>query len=1466
MRQSKSCKGCGAFATEHSPTCLNNEFAPARALAVAVKDDPLVIERTVNQLKYGIQPPESEDDSGPSPAEEMSAAGTYFPRVEGKTWNPKSAPVLGSGKYQASSELMETLNSYSESGSGNPDESYEHIQTMSSDDPPEPASYDDYQTSDAPGYASPTEDDSIYKSVATDHSLVAAEPENYPTVVESQETDMPDLPESEPYLPSTPAEPAKAPTVIGNTGLGGTRFNAAAIRGAAIGGAAIGALSAAAGMRQLTEAASSVVDNNQPEQDVDDTSRYADAYNPSEPNQGSAYVPNNNSFADESERTEDETPAQRTDGPAFQPEANPTTASVAEKEKQSSQAGFFDLNDNQAKEKETSADANKHSGGLFDATPPTVPEKIEEKAAPIEEAKPPVVEEIKKEKKRPGTNQGFFAATKSDAPTPKLVAEEDNSHTRIIEDNSRFTNDERSISNKENAIKTKRKDEDEEEEEESVRKRDSKKRKKAKDVAKKSSSTKNKRRSFSNKRTDEDENDLEDEEEDDEKDLATSKSKGKKVPVSKGEADLDDEAELDDEEDQDDDEIADEKNSKSKGEKKDKKKNDLLSELVDLSSKQKKKSNEPKYHDRFSKNRPKEPEQTVSIMGRTFSKKLLITVGLLVMMVGFPSLVLISTVSTILHDLFPGKSQSTASSSTGNRNGAAPITIGQTGLSGKWDFAFENGRGGLGKGVMSLNQTGDKIQGFGADNSGQFQVAGTINGTTLNLTKAYIQQGQLVGKPIQYQGVLSTKTLQTGPVLQLDGVWQVTKREGFSWRARVVTYGGKFQARLMQPTPSMGTGTADASGTGPSTQERDPKKAHGFFFNVAIGIVGIGVAIAMLSLKFFGPSGLLNIWAKKEYIPSQFKAQHFKMVKEMGKPIRAGDLPLGIREEWGVHQFWLPRTLCLPSEVRNKNPHILIVGAGATGKSRLLASMVAQDIKNNDRAVVVIDSDGSLADLLLDWIASQPDASTLSKRVIVVDPTNNVNDITYNPLEFPPDGDLQNTASALVFGFKAAYTEPPGSQSQWNQQTANILRNCAVLLMANNRTLTDLPVLLSDNDFRDVLLEKVEAEKNQRSEYITLVDAWTNYKRLARTDQWITWIEPILNRVQPMLSDPRLRSILTKQKSDLDLREVISQKQVLIVKIPQGHLDRNGNLLGSLMVAGLKQAGLSLSSRKNSRKQHPCSLYLDELDSFIEKETFDSITTETRKLQIGFCGTAKTLQTLPEDFRNQLIINVGVIAIFALAKKDADMLGPQMFRVDGRKVKHQTIQNVFNKVNSSPQFELIMDEEKLNIDRVVGQEKQTFFCYRVGTVAGVFRMKAPIFTDAQTGTVNQDILEKLKTNKQSELISQSEADSALEEDDENVDDDDQDEADDSEDEEEDEVVVAKASKKSAAPKKSASSKRKNSREKDSDEDESDDDDDETDETDDSVADEADEEEDDDADAQSSKTKRRKNKARSKKNR
>ncbi len=653
---------------------------------------------------------------------------------------------------------------------------------------------------------------------------------------------------------------------------------------------------------------------------------------------------------------------------------------------------------------------------------------------------------------------------------------------------------------------------------------------------------------------------------------------------------------------------------------------------------------------------------------------------------------------------------------------------------------------------LVVKQTGRQLTVSSMDNGKSWRGTGVLlPPNQLRFEKQYYENGGPTGYPTAYSGNFSTNQLGQ---MEIQGFFTAQSKV-FKFRQQISQIRGTWKAtRKIEFFPDSITEPPHA---GNWITELFSKNWIAWFFNfsglttaqvtqrfmVLLGVfLGFGVCFAMIALYFFGQSGKLSRLAKQEYIPSQYKALHNKMMSEWSKPMKAGSIPLGTRTEWRFWKPWVPRVMAIPPESREKNPHMILMGGSDKGKTRLLANMVCHDIESADRAVVVIDSDGELTDLVTKWTAAHAKGSAIAKRVRIIDPTYRDGSMSYNPLEPLENVNFIDAASAIVHGFKAIYTEPPGSQSQWSQQTANILRNAAILLMANNKTLLDLPTLLQDNDFRDILLEGVERKRNERTEYTTLIDSWGQYKKLARSDQWITWVEPILNRVTPMLSDPRIRPILTKPVSDLRLHDLIVEKQVLLVRIPQGQLDQNGNLLGSLIVTGLKQAALSLSNYDEDRQQ-PVALYLDEMNNFIEKETIEALTQETDKFQIGFVGCCKTLQHLPEDFRNQIIINVGTLLAFALAKKDGDMIGPQMFRVDGRKIKHRTITNFFNQVNSSPTFELISDEEKLNIDRVVGQEERHFFCYRVGSVAGTFNLKTHEFRDPPKNMIKKKLIEQM---------------------------------------------------------------------------------------------------------------------------
>ncbi|MBU6453126.1 MAG: hypothetical protein KGS72_15190 [Cyanobacteria bacterium REEB67] len=700
-----------------------------------------------------------------------------------------------------------------------------------------------------------------------------------------------------------------------------------------------------------------------------------------------------------------------------------------------------------------------------------------------------------------------------------------------------------------------------------------------------------------------------------------------------------------------------------------------------------------------------------------------------------------------------GGGAGTATASAGQTTQGAPMLGQAPTVSGIWAMDVKD-KDKIFSGIITLNQSGNQITGKGGDKIGTFTLQGWMqDATTIVLKKRFVDtNGRESGPIITFTGHVAIDQVP----MRAQGTWEFTKKTGSQFgylnKATATTFSGPWRAVLRKSMPADGppifAGAMPAPSLGsPTTAQDTANKFNIIKFAIGNGIwiaLGAGILLICSSFFLFGPDGMINVWNKQQYIPSQFKHQHGKIRGQLARSLRKGSLPLGQRVEWKWYfpAPWIVKDLALPPDMRRINPHVLILGQGGKGKTRLIANMVAHDIESNDRAVVAIDSDGTLVDLITRFIAAHPRGAELTKRVILIDPTYKGDTIAFNPLEMPERGDIQSAATSIVYGFKAIYSEPPGSQSQWNAQTADILRNSVLLLMANDKTLLDLPALLQDNDFRDIMLETVERRKNERVEFATLLDQWGRYKKLARTDQWITWVEPILNRLNPMLSNPRIRAILTEPNGHLKINDVIVGKKILLVKIPQGEFGQDANLLGSLIVSGVKQAALTLSSVA-PKTQQEVALYLDNFDNFIEKETVDNITSETKKFKIGLIGVTKSLQHLPEDFKNQLIINVGTLITFALSKKDGDMLGPQMFPIDGRKVKHQTMANLFNRVNTSPQFELVSDEEKLNIDKIVRQEERTFFCYRMGAEAGLFNLKAHAFEEIPNGRVKKKLLQKM---------------------------------------------------------------------------------------------------------------------------
>src|SRR5262249_39379221 len=152
-------------------------------------------------------------------------------------------------------------------------------------------------------------------------------------------------------------------------------------------------------------------------------------------------------------------------------------------------------------------------------------------------------------------------------------------------------------------------------------------------------------------------------------------------------------------------------------------------------------------------------------------------------------------------------------------------------------------------------------------------------------------------------------------------------------------------------------------------------------------LAGLLVAIVVFAWQgmifLFGPDGWRARRDKAQYIPSQFRKDHDKELKQLAQPLRTGSLPLGQRVEWAFWKFWTSKDLAVPPDLRAANPHVLFLGGGGKGKSRLMTQMIAHYIESGDRAVVVIDSDGTTSDLIVNWISSHSRGKEFAKRTML---------------------------------------------------------------------------------------------------------------------------------------------------------------------------------------------------------------------------------------------------------------------------------------------------------------------------------------------------------------------------------------------------------------------------------------------------------------------------------------------------
>ena len=327
-----------------------------------------------------------------------------------------------------------------------------------------------------------------------------------------------------------------------------------------------------------------------------------------------------------------------------------------------------------------------------------------------------------------------------------------------------------------------------------------------------------------------------------------------------------------------------------------------------------------------------------------------------------------------------------------------------------------------------------------------------------------------------------------------------------------------------------------------------------------------------------------------------------------------------------------------------RDTHFYVIGASGSGKTKFLESLVKQDIENG-LGFGVVDPHGDLTEDIKGYLYAiyKDTPELLHERVILIDPTNTEQVVTFNPLEITKGETATSIASELTEAFKKIWGD------SWGARMEDLLKNTLIALIQNNLTLAELPLFLTNTEVRRKILEKVEHEGCR----LYFQERFDNLRRSGQDEK----MESTLNKVSAFLFDEKIGQILSSPKSSFNLREIMDEGKILLVKLDKGRLKGNADLLGSLLVSKIQAAAFSRTDTPELQRKK-FYLYIDEFQNFAT-ENFITMLAESRKYRLALLLAHQNLAQLPATLRASILSNCRLQAYFQISRDDSNILAKE---------------------------------------------------------------------------------------------------------------------------------------------------------------------------------------------------------------
>jgi len=356
--------------------------------------------------------------------------------------------------------------------------------------------------------------------------------------------------------------------------------------------------------------------------------------------------------------------------------------------------------------------------------------------------------------------------------------------------------------------------------------------------------------------------------------------------------------------------------------------------------------------------------------------------------------------------------------------------------------------------------------------------------------------------------------------------------------------------------------------------------------------------------------------------------------------------------------------------------HSYVVGLTGRGKSKFLQSCILQDIKAK-RGCAIIDPHGDLAkdilgSLIADHYFSDPENF---KKIIYVAPRRRDYMIPFNVLARPdPETETYEICQRVINSFMRTWSrtlqEPPRFQQ--------VMRASLSALVETERTICDLYPLLTDDAFRETVLEQIPDPKVQsdcKAFFENEFEEWGKNRSVM--------MGSTTNKVSALTDNPNIYYMLGQKENRLNIRKIMDKGQVLIADLGDCD-DETKRLFGTLIVTGFEHAALS-RSRIQQKDRKTYYLYIDEFQDFAcnpgAAETFSQMLSQVRKFGLHMILANQSIAQLSSGLQTALG-NAQTIVSFRISRSDAEVLAKVLGKVDPNFIKHQSQNDIQHPVYS----------------------------------------------------------------------------------------------------------------------------------------------------------------------------------------